>query len=141
MCKGQGQNDSKCLIFGPSDGTALKLARAEEHFQKSLPVDTVHCAIHKCRLKLCQAEKPYVNVIQKHCCLLWAKAHLKWTQAKQTTVLRSDTISTCYQCSVLEHHMVPSRPPFSGKDCVVQKDNTKLQPLERYGFVVDEFGC
>lgn len=27
MRKGQGQNDTKCLIFGPSDGTALKQAR------------------------------------------------------------------------------------------------------------------
>ncbi len=26
--------------------------------------------------------KPYVNMVQKRCCVLWAKAHLKWTVSK-----------------------------------------------------------
>ena len=66
-------------------------AWAQEHFQKSLSVNTAHHAIHKCRLKLYHAEKkPYVNRIQKHCRLLWTKAHLKWTETKWKTALWSD---------------------------------------------------
>ena len=37
-----------------------------------------HCAIHKCRIKLSYVKKkPYVNVVQKSHCLLWAIAYLK----------------------------------------------------------------
>ena len=64
-------------------------AWAKEHFLKSLW--TVHRAICKCRLKLYNAKKkPYEKMIHKHCCLLWAKAHLKWTEAMWKTVLWSD---------------------------------------------------
>lgn len=48
------------VIFAPSGSTALKTGRilsqitaqAQEDFQKSLSVNTFHCGIHKCRLKL-----------------------------------------------------------------------------------------
>lgn len=47
----------------PCGSTALKTgieitARAEEQFQKSFSVNTVCCAIHKCRLKLQQDPQP-----------------------------------------------------------------------------------
>ena len=59
------------------------IAWAQKHLQNSLSVNIVCRAIHKCRLKLYHAKKnPHVNMIQKHCHLLWAKAHLKWTEAK-----------------------------------------------------------
>ncbi len=34
--------------------------------------------------------KPYVNMVQKRRCVLWAKAHLKWTVSKWKSVLWSD---------------------------------------------------
>ncbi len=34
--------------------------------------------------------KPYVNMVQKCCRVLWAKAHLKWTVSKCKIVLWSD---------------------------------------------------
>ena len=56
------------------------IAKAQTHLQNSFSVKLVCCAIHKCRLKLYHAKKnPHVNMIQKHCHLLWAKANLKWT--------------------------------------------------------------
>ena len=65
-------------------------AWAQDHFRKSSSVNTVPRAIHKCKLKLYHAKKkPYVNTIQKRCRPLWAKAHLKWTEAKWKTVLWS----------------------------------------------------
>ena len=47
---------------------------------RNQPVNTVCYVIHKCKLKLYHAKKkPHVNTIQKCCCLLWIKAHLKWS--------------------------------------------------------------
>ncbi len=51
---------------------------AQEYFQKPLSVNTIRCAIYRCLLKLYRAKrKPYVNMVQKRHCVLWAKAHLK----------------------------------------------------------------
>ncbi len=51
---------------------------AQEYFQKSLSINTICRAICRCHLKLYHAKrKPYVSMVQKHRCVLWAKAHLK----------------------------------------------------------------
>ncbi len=51
---------------------------AQEYFQKPLSVNTIRRAICRCQLKLYHAKrKPYVNMVQKHRRILWAKAHLK----------------------------------------------------------------
>ncbi len=64
---------------------------AQEYFQKPLSVNTIHRAICRCQLKLYHAKrKPYVNMVQKRHCVLWAKAHLKWTVSKWKSVLWSD---------------------------------------------------
>ncbi len=64
---------------------------AQEYFQKPLSVNTIRCAICRCQLKLYHAKrKPYVNMVQKRRCVLWAKAHLKWTVSKWKSVLWSD---------------------------------------------------
>ncbi len=64
---------------------------AQEYFQKTLSVNTIHRAIRRCRLKLYRSKKkPYLNMIQKRSRFLWAKAHLNWTVAKWKTVLWSD---------------------------------------------------
>ena len=64
-------------------GSVLEItAWAQERFQESLTVNTAHRDIHRCRLKLHQAEKkPDVNMIQELCHLLWTKARLKWTES------------------------------------------------------------
>ncbi len=64
---------------------------AQEYFQKTLSVNTIHRTIRRCRLKLYRSKKkPYLNMIHKRRRFLWAKAHLKWTVAKWKTVLWSD---------------------------------------------------
>ena len=90
--KGQGRKpildarDLRALrrqcIKNRHDSVSEITAWAQDHFQKSLSVNTVRRAFHKCKLKLYHAKKPYLNTIQKRCRLLWTKAHLKWTEAK-----------------------------------------------------------
>ncbi len=64
---------------------------AQEYFQKPLSVKTIRRAICRCQLKLYHAKgKPYVNMVQKRRCVLWAKAQLKWTVSKWKIVLWSD---------------------------------------------------
>ncbi len=56
---------------------------AQEYFQKPLSVNTIRRAICRCQLKRYRAKrKSYVNMVQKRRCVLWAKAHLKWTVSK-----------------------------------------------------------
>ena len=63
---------------------------AQEHFRKPLSVNTVRRYIRKCNLKLYYAkQKPFINT-QKRRRLLWARAHLRWTDAKWKSVLWSD---------------------------------------------------
>ncbi len=64
---------------------------AQEYFQKPLSVNTIRPAICRCQLKLYHAKKkPYVNMVQKRRCVLWAKANLKWTVSKWKSVLWSN---------------------------------------------------
>ncbi len=66
---------------------------AQEYFQKPLSVNTIRRAICRCQLKLYHAKrKTYVNMVQKRRCVLWAKAHLKWTVSKWKSVLWSDEL-------------------------------------------------
>ncbi len=61
--------------------------RAQEYFQKPLSVNTIRHAICRCQLKLYHAKrKPYMNMVQKPSCVLWTKAHLKWTVSKWKSV-------------------------------------------------------
>ncbi len=64
---------------------------AQEYFQKPLLVNTIRHAICRYQLKLYHAKrKPCLNMVQKRRCVLWAKAHLKWTVSKWKSVLWSD---------------------------------------------------
>ena len=60
----------------------LNIAKwAQEYFRKLLSLNTVNCSIKKCKLKLYYArKKPHINSIKKHCQVLWARAHLRWSQ-------------------------------------------------------------
>ncbi len=96
---------------------------AQEYFQKPLSVNTICCVICRCQLKLYHAKrKPYVNMVQKRCRVLWAKSNLKWTVSKLKSGLWWDEskfdilignhrhrvllvkeegdLPACYQCSV-----------------------------------------
>ncbi|KAK3548037.1 hypothetical protein QTP70_003054 [Hemibagrus guttatus] len=79
-----------CITY--RNATVMEITTwAQEYFQKTLSVNTIHHAIRRCRLKLYRSKKkPYLNMIQKRRRFLWAKAHLKWTVAKWKTVLWSD---------------------------------------------------
>ncbi len=71
---------------------------AQEYFQKPLLVNTIRRAICKCWLKLYHAKrKPYVNMVQKRRCVLWAKSNFKWTVSKS----KFDILVGNYGCRVL----------------------------------------
>lgn len=49
----------------------------QAYFQKTLLVNTIHCVIRRCWLKIYRSKKkPYLNMIQRRRGILWAKAHL-----------------------------------------------------------------
>ncbi len=79
-----------CITY--RNATVMEITTwAQEYFQKTLSVNTIHRAIRRCRLNLYRSKKkPYLYMIQKRRRFLWAKAHLKWTVAKWKTVLWSD---------------------------------------------------
>ncbi|KAK3540502.1 hypothetical protein QTP70_032462 [Hemibagrus guttatus] len=79
-----------CITY--RNATVMEITTwAQEYFQKTLSVNTIHRAIRRRRLKLYRSKKkPYLNMIQKCRRFLWAKVHLKWTVAKWKTVLWSD---------------------------------------------------
>ncbi len=93
MRKGQGRRpllDARGLralrrhCITPRHDSVFDITKwAQEYFQKPLSVNTIRRAICRCQLKLYHAKrKPYVNMVQKRRCVLWAKAHLKWTFSK-----------------------------------------------------------
>ncbi len=62
---------------------------AQEYFQKPLSVNNPPCHLQM-PTKAHAKRKPYVNMVQKRRCVLWAKEHLKWTLLKWKSVLWSD---------------------------------------------------
>ncbi len=87
----------KPVVFGPSDDTASLIGMILSLTLLHGPRNTSrnHCkhnpTICRCQLKLYHAKrKPYVNMVQKRCHVLWAKAHLKWTVSNWKSVLWSD---------------------------------------------------
>ncbi len=90
----KGQDRRPCwmhVVFGPSDNTASLIGMILSLTLLNGPRNTSRndCRKHnlramcRCQLKLYHAKrKPYVNMVQKRCRVLWAKAHLKWTVLK-----------------------------------------------------------
>ncbi len=115
------------VIFGPLDGTAITYRNAtvmeittwaQEYFQKTLSVNTIHRAIRRCRLKLYRSKKkPYLNMIQKRRRFLWAKAHLKWTVAKWKTVLWSDESKFEVLFGKLRCHVIRTKEDKDNPSC------------------------
>ncbi len=106
-----------CITY--RNATVMEITTwAQEYFQKTLSVNTIHRAIRRCRLKLYRSkEKPYLNMIQKRRRFLWAKAHLKWTVAKWKTVLWSDESKFEDLFGKLGRHVIRTKEDKDNPSC------------------------
>ncbi len=106
-----------CITY--RNATVMEITTwAQEHFQKTLSVNTIHRAIRCCRLKLYRSKKkPYLNMIQKRRRFLWAKAHLKWTVAKWKTVLWSDESKFEVLFGKLGRHVIRTKEDKDNPSC------------------------
>ncbi|KAK3521420.1 hypothetical protein QTP70_004446 [Hemibagrus guttatus] len=106
-----------CITY--RNATVMEITTwAQEYFQKTLSVNTIHRAIRRCRLKLYRSKKkPYLNMIQKHRRFLWAKAHLKWTVAKWKTVLWSDESKFEVLFGKLGRHVIRNKEDQNNPSC------------------------
>ncbi len=106
-----------CITY--RNATVMEITTwAQEYFQKTLSVNTIHRAIRRCRLKLYRSKKkPYLNMIQKRRRFLWAKAHLKWTVAKWKTVLWSDESKFEVLFGKLGRHVIRTKKDKDNPSC------------------------
>ncbi len=106
-----------CITY--RNATVMEITTwAQEYFQKTLSVNTIHRAICRCRLKLYRSKKkPYLNMIQKRRRFLWAKAHLKWTVAKWKTVLWSDESKFEVLFGKLGRHVIWTKEDKDNPSC------------------------
>ncbi len=106
-----------CITY--RNATVMEITTwAQEYFQKTLSVNTIHRAIRRCRLKLYRSKKkPYLNMIQKRRRFLWAKAHLKWTVAKWKTVLWSDESKFEVLFGKLGRHVIQTKEDKDNPSC------------------------
>ncbi|KAK3557083.1 hypothetical protein QTP70_024751, partial [Hemibagrus guttatus] len=106
-----------CITY--RNATVMEITTwAQEYFQKTLSVNTIHRAVRRCRLKLYRSKKkPYLNMIQKRRRFLWAKAHLKWTVAKWKTVLWSDESKFEVLFGKLGRHVIRTKEDKDNPSC------------------------
>ncbi len=106
-----------CITY--RNATVMEITTwAQEYFQKTLSVNTIHRAIRRCCLKLYRSKKkPYLNMIQKRRRFLWAKAHLKWTVAKWKTVLWSDESKFEVLFGKLGRHVIRTKEDKDNPSC------------------------
>ncbi len=106
-----------CITY--RNATVMEITTwAQEYFQKTLSVNTIHRAIRRCRLKLYRSKKkPYLNMIQKRRRFLRAKAHLKWTVAKWKTVLWSDESKFEVLFGKLGRHVIRTKEDKDNPSC------------------------
>ncbi len=106
-----------CITY--RNATVMEITTwAQEYFQKTLSVNTIHRAIRRCRLKLYRSKKkPYLNMMQKRRRFLWAKAHLKWTVAKWKTVLWSDESKFEVLFGKLGRHVIRTKEDKDNPSC------------------------
>ncbi|KAK3506358.1 hypothetical protein QTP70_029762, partial [Hemibagrus guttatus] len=131
--KGQGRKtilDARdlrrhCITY--RNATVMEITTwAQEYFQKTLSVNTIHRAIRRCRLKLYRSKKkPYLNMIQ-HRHFLWAKAHLKWTVAKWKTVLWSDKSKFEVLFGKLGRHVIQTKEDKDNPS-YLQNEKTRMR--------------
>uniref|UniRef100_A0A8C1XNY3 Tc1-like transposase DDE domain-containing protein n=1 Tax=Cyprinus carpio TaxID=7962 RepID=A0A8C1XNY3_CYPCA len=106
-----------CITY--RNATVMEITTwAQEYFQKTLSVNTIHRAFRRCWLKLYRLKKkPYLNMIQKRRRFLWAKAHLKWTVAKWKTVLWSDESKFEVLFGKLGRHVIRTKEDKDNPSC------------------------
>ncbi|KAK3530733.1 hypothetical protein QTP70_000761 [Hemibagrus guttatus] len=106
-----------CITY--RNATVMEITTwAQEYFQETLSVNTIHRAIRRRRLKLYRSKKkPYLNMIQKRRRFLWAKAHLKWTVAKWKTVLWSDQSKFEVLFGKLGRHVIRTEEDKDNPSC------------------------
>ncbi len=106
-----------CITY--RNATVMEITTwAQEYFQKTLSVNTIHRAILRCRLKLYRSKKkPYLNMIQKRRRFLWTKAHFKWTVAKWKTVLWSDESTFEDLFGKLGRHVIRTKEDKDNPSC------------------------
>ncbi len=106
-----------CITY--RNATVMEITTwAQEYFQKTLSVNTIHRAICRCWLKLYRSKKkPYLNMIQKRRRFLWAKAHLKWTVVKWKTVLWSDESKFEVLFGKLGRHVIRTKEDKDNPSC------------------------
>uniref|UniRef100_A0AAY5K6I9 Tc1-like transposase DDE domain-containing protein n=1 Tax=Esox lucius TaxID=8010 RepID=A0AAY5K6I9_ESOLU len=105
-----------CITY--RNDTVMEITKwAQEYFQKTLSVNTIHRAIHCC-LKLYRSKKkPHRNRIQKRRRFLWAKDHLKWTVAKWRSVLWSDESKLEVHFGKLGRHVIWTKEDKDNLSC------------------------
>ncbi|KAK3568020.1 hypothetical protein QTP86_028612 [Hemibagrus guttatus] len=120
-----------CITY--RNATVMEITTwAQEYFQKTLSVNTIHRAIRRCRLNLYRSKKkPYLNMIQKRRRFLWAKAHLKWTVAKWKTVLWSDELKFEVLFGKLGRHVIQTKEDKDNPSCY-QRSVQKPASLMHY---------
>ncbi len=106
-----------CITY--RNATVMEITTwAQEYFQKTLSVNTIHRAIRRCRLKLYRSKKkPHLNMIQKRRRFLWAKPHLKWPVAKWKTVLWSDESKFEVLFGKLGRHVIRTKEDKDNPSC------------------------
>ncbi len=106
-----------CITY--RNATVIEITTwAQEYFQKTLSVNTIHRAIRRCWLKLYRSKKKlYLNMIQKRRHFLWSKAHLKWTVAKWKTVLWSDESKFEVIFGKLGRHVIRTKEHKDNPSC------------------------
>ncbi len=106
-----------CITY--RNATVMEITTwAQEYFQKTLSVNTIHRAIRRCRLKLYRSKKkPHLNMIHKRRRFLWAKAHLKWTVAKWKTFLWSDESKFEVLFGKLGRHVIRTKEDKDNPSC------------------------
>uniref|UniRef100_A0A9J8CS13 Transposase Tc1-like domain-containing protein n=1 Tax=Cyprinus carpio carpio TaxID=630221 RepID=A0A9J8CS13_CYPCA len=123
-----------CITY--RNATVMEITTwAQEYFQKTLSVNTMHRANRRCRLKLYRSKKkPYLNMMQKRRRFLWAKAHLKWTVAKWKTVLWSDESKFEVLFGNLGRHVIRTKEDKDNPSCY-QRSVQKPASLMVWGFM------
>ncbi len=124
------------VVFEPSGDTASLIGMidiskwTQEYLQKPLSVNTIRRAICRCQLKLYHAKrKPYVNMLQKRCRVLWTKAELKWIVLKWKSVLWSNKSKFDILVENHRHRVLRAKEEGDLPACYVSSVQFKSQHL------------